>query len=903
MWSTATYREDERGSSTIACHSCRRRKVKCDRQLPRCHVCIQTDQTCKYPLRSLKPGPKIGSIQRSRKRTQAHASQKEDEQQDSSAGSPQDQWLDFEASKERVAVYGGCNRARSQSSKKAPCDRGKERSQADRDCEWKHSHFNMHDLSFVLHPSHEVSTPEKEQEHPQNDEIDQRRHTLLQRASQDLQLSQPMLDLLIRIYFDNMVAINIFHEPTFGAKLGNMTSSAQICALLSAMMGYSARFYMSELQLNKNTGAEPAGDEELPGPDHFLGLAFRFIDEALDECGDDQPPLCILQALIVATHCQLTRGVHGRAWRSLGLCVRLAYELNLHLVDALETERAGPEDPIQWRDNEEKRRAWWAIWEMDVFASTIRRTPTAVDWAQMEILLPVDDSDWFQDRPAPSSFLESDPSQRWKSTQEAGNQSPKAWFLIINSIMKDAQLITSPHGVRWQSQQPQRNGSDGHLNSHRRSVNEARHKLEILANSVQCFAMALPQHLRYRSQYLGFDPPALVGSESNQQLHCGIYNIFVMTQLTRLMIHRYELFADNVSSRQIGRTGLPPASEETIGQLTSHLKDTNNASVRQYFGAADNIFMIVNRSSEDHIKHMNPFLLSTIWLASAVLLVRQHYGPPSKLPDLVKSRFDVLYLTYKRCIAFWNSKTAMGQNLEMLERRIEEDYRQQLANHQGQSIEEPRWLHTRRRNTSTSWVSEPFEGQGQDRRSSTTTQVTNSDRNGYFEAPSTGSEVQTREGAPVKRQNNRRVSFNRNKSKNGSRKLLDTPPPSVAEESAPSGSMNWRSTRARASPVTTAYFRSSQQQQQGQLQDNGRDNGPETDPISAVHIFSPISNESENPQMPSMDTEMPSFINNSPFMTMMNSQGAGNVELPRMDWRDFEMPMDLQDLLSGFSTY
>ncbi|KAL1968429.1 hypothetical protein VTN77DRAFT_1958 [Rasamsonia byssochlamydoides] len=28
----------------------------------------------------------------------------------------------------------------------------------------------------------------------------------------------------------------------------------------------------------------------------------------------------------------------------------------------------------------EKRRAWWAIWEMDGYATTIRQTPTAVLW-------------------------------------------------------------------------------------------------------------------------------------------------------------------------------------------------------------------------------------------------------------------------------------------------------------------------------------------------------------------------------------------------------------------------------------------------------------------------------------------------------------------------------------------
>jgi hypothetical protein len=70
-------------------------------------------------------------------------------------------------------------------------------------------------------------------------------------------------------------------------------------------------------------------------PVHFLNLALKYIDDALAECGDEPPPLCILQALIITGHCQLIEGVRGKAWRSLGICIRLAYELNLHLVDAV----------------------------------------------------------------------------------------------------------------------------------------------------------------------------------------------------------------------------------------------------------------------------------------------------------------------------------------------------------------------------------------------------------------------------------------------------------------------------------------------------------------------------------------------------------------------------------------
>jgi hypothetical protein len=38
--------------------------------------------------------------------------------------------------------------------------------------------------------------------------------------------------------------------------------------------------------------------------------------------------------MILLAHGQLTQGVRGKAWRPLGTCVRLAYELNLNLVDS-----------------------------------------------------------------------------------------------------------------------------------------------------------------------------------------------------------------------------------------------------------------------------------------------------------------------------------------------------------------------------------------------------------------------------------------------------------------------------------------------------------------------------------------------------------------------------------------
>jgi hypothetical protein len=462
-----------------------------------------------------------------------------------------------------------------------------------------------------------------------------------------------------------MVSINIFHEPSFAEKLSNIPSYSQLTALLAAIAGYASRFgALRTNNLASDAVHSVAKSHRLPAD--FIDLAFEYINKALAECGDEMPPLCVIQALIIATHCRLTQGVRGKAWRSIGLCVSLIYETNLHLLDSRKAVKM--EDPHRWQEDEEKRRAFWAIWEMDVFASTIRRTPTAIDWTQMEILLPVDNSHWFSGHSTSSCFMETNTNERWKALQESGNQSPKAWFLVINSLMKDAQIACDAHGA----------SSTGHRGYHQPKSNtrisipesavETRQKLEILANAVRCFNLALPSHLHYRDQYLAFGAPIQGQLESQRQQHCSIYNIFVMTQLARLMIYRYDAFRPQ--SRRPDISGRHPSGNSAVRGTFSPL-DTESGALQQYYEAADCILDIVNRSCEEHIQHINPFLSSTIWLASAVQLVRKHFTRAQSNRNLIKSRFDVLYLTYKRCVHFWDIQNALQRNLELIEEQLE----------------------------------------------------------------------------------------------------------------------------------------------------------------------------------------------------------------------------------------
>jgi hypothetical protein len=470
------------------------------------------------------------------------------------------------------------------------------------------------------------------------------------------------------MYFNNMTAINIFHEYNFHEKLLSIGSPSQTHALLASMLAFSARFCTLESQDGQDLNfTNLAGMKH--HPKYFLELASGFVEESLRECGDDAPQLCVLQAQILLTHGLLTHGVLGKAWRALGTCVRLAYELNLHLVDAKHQREVI--DAKEWCDYEEKRRAWWAVWEMDVFASTVRRYPTAIDWSQIETLLPIEDEYWFQGKPRKSCFLEQDLVQRWKALQESGNHSAKAWYIVINSLMKEAQSISSPRSIPNLDLPVERHLSakSNKDQQHAKAVSEAREKLETLANCVHCFIMALPTSLKYRNQYLGFDARQPGEISALRQQHCGLYNIHVMTQLAKLMIFHYDIFAESAGLSRATQDRQPDRS--SYRSTVRKARNGDNPAMHQYFEAADEILRIVHRSSEDHIQHINAFLASTIWLASAVQLVRKKFGPSETNQSLVKSKFEVLHMTYKKCVSFWGIQTAMQENLETLEAQLE----------------------------------------------------------------------------------------------------------------------------------------------------------------------------------------------------------------------------------------
>ncbi|KXL51454.1 MAG: hypothetical protein FE78DRAFT_199048 [Acidomyces sp. 'richmondensis'] len=455
------------------------------------------------------------------------------------------------------------------------------------------------------------------------------------------------------LFFENMTAFSLFHRPSFAGKLQMIDDDATCAALLAAMFAFSSRFR-----------------PYVPGrfaPADFHRMADHWIEAAQQRISDTTPSLPLLQAMTLNTFMHLTRGAKGTAWRALGLLVRMAYEMELHLVDV-----SGMVIDDAWVENEERRRLWWAIWELDVFASTVRRLPNAIDWQLNRTLLPVDDDAWFARQPQVSCFLLPDPSDRWKALVSSGTSSAKAWFIVLNSIMRSIQLLVCPstsNVLEMPALPRQRAASDSVspiIDS--AASRDVQSHLVILGNCLYCTELHIPSCWAYDGRRLDFRRKTTV--DSPDRIESQIYSIYIMIQLSKLMLHYRDVF--NVSLPDpLESSGSADVQIPSSGLSWERFAD--RPSWQAYLEAAENILQIVTNSSPNHIMYVNPFLTTTIWFATAVFLVHRHLGTSegSLERQVVQSKYDLLRSIVSKSMEFWNISPILATKFKILETELD----------------------------------------------------------------------------------------------------------------------------------------------------------------------------------------------------------------------------------------
>lgn len=324
--------------------------------------------------------------------------------------------------------------------------------------------------SHALIQQQDISRPEGRQllERPLNDEV-----------SYDLAIH------LIKVFFDRIQCwLPLLHKPSF------------------------LTFYMNRLQCGKNSLDSLAVDERLLLCCMFA-LSARYSNSAefadihptlrgnrfsamarvlYDQARNLQPPsITLLQGCILLSFCQYTSEFSSHGWIVVGVCVRLAYELGLSDIDDDDDDNGDSDSDSQMAtsfttlEKEERRRAWWLVWELDTFGSTVSRRPYAIDRRRMKVMLPISDEAWFSGRATSSSRLNTRPGESWKSLKGDENQDARAWFLVANHLM----ACTHEHM------------------HHRRGTLE--NDKVILENEVSCFRLSLPSKLQLGSAQLHTD--------------------------------------------------------------------------------------------------------------------------------------------------------------------------------------------------------------------------------------------------------------------------------------------------------------------------------------------------------------------------------------------------------------
>jgi hypothetical protein len=469
----------------------------------------------------------------------------------------------------------------------------------------------------------------------------------------------------IKLYFNNMTAFSIFHKPSFDSKIRSTTSSKELAALLASMFAFSSRFKQSSEQGYDPQSQNVNAQALYHSPNHFQTLAQKYVDEELLEYWDKPPSLALLQTLILLTFQQLTTGVRGAAWRRLGLCIRTAYELQLHHLDL--DDYTDTDDVGAWCAVEERRRAWWAVWEMDVFASIIKRCPSGIDRGDNETRLPAPDEHWYTGRVFRSCFLEPKPMDRVSTLRESGNESEKAWFLVLNSFMYEGHVMS-----KYRSAKPGNGRHGPSRGSLKNAVKDVSENLLILANALKCFSLALPKALRYSDEFLSFTSSNPNEISAVRSMHSAKYSIRITTQLTRIMIHHHDAYGGALKDLHLPGSANEDTSNPTTpvpASVSLHLGPTRKG-LQQYIDAADEILTVVSRSSDDHIRYVNPFLASTIWYGAAIHLAWKVLAPSNFNQDVIHSKFEVLRMSFEEYTTFWDLPKALQENLQSMEEKL-----------------------------------------------------------------------------------------------------------------------------------------------------------------------------------------------------------------------------------------
>ncbi|KAK2767103.1 hypothetical protein CKAH01_15378 [Colletotrichum kahawae] len=274
--------------------------------------------------------------------------------------------------------------------------------------------------------------------------------------SYHLEIPQSVATDLVGIFFEKIQPwLPLLHRPGFYSRY--MTDEDSQFAITSAYSPEDTLILYSMFALAAHHSSNPHFQEVRASErgKELIKLAKKSYKQLRETA--DGASLPYLQGCVLLAAYMYTSGPSHQAWVLTGICVRLAYDLDLCDMD---DEPEEYKDADEWTKLEEKRRAFWLVWDLDTFGSTLSNRPCAISRSNMAVQLPVSDEAWFAKQPVQSSRLDPLPSKAWKALTNCKNHSERAWFIIANYLMA---RVFDPHMRKAGSRDSEREELSGSI--------------------------------------------------------------------------------------------------------------------------------------------------------------------------------------------------------------------------------------------------------------------------------------------------------------------------------------------------------------------------------------------------------------------------------------------------------
>jgi hypothetical protein len=366
-----------------------------------------------------------------------------------------------------------------------------------------------------------------------------------------LDIPNDVADEMIQIYFARVQTwCPLLHQARFysqfmcpktgGLKTGSKYSLEE-ALILNGIFALSARF---------STHSHFAGTSIRERGIQF-GDRARVLHDKL-RLVSEEATLAGLQGCILLAYYFTVEGPCHRSWILTGVCIRLIYELD---IDKVDVRGDSLHDVQEWSRKEERRRAWWLVWELDTFSAIISQKPFAVNRRRMSVNLPVTDEAWFSDTPVKSTTLGSRPADAWKNLRDSPNQNERCWSIVSNYLLS---LVFERHEDK--------------------DTISALDRQE-LQNAMTCFALSLPVSMQMNASAVYFDPETLTRSNWVISIHLDLATARAAVALL------------DPTEKMRWLAGVPTAKGLTYSMIRER-----------------EVSRIISQCSPDFISHCHPFL-------------------------------------------------------------------------------------------------------------------------------------------------------------------------------------------------------------------------------------------------------------------------------------------------------